>query len=324
MSVAQSESDNLLATLNGDFSSLSVRLRELQHTVSCECNGVTLRLHFPSFRPGKATVHELIDAISLYLTPFALPRAQIAELDQKYQQLEPAQFRAETTKLNQEACDLFIKAEKATGRNGECGELLLYLLTEWILEAPQIIAKLALKTNPKMAVHGADGVHAKYCEKSKRLFLYWGEAKLHAKVSSAISSAAESIAKMLSANETKHELMLVKRNIDFAGLDQQEKEEFLKFLNPLNESYNKRFDVVTCLLGFNFEGYDEVGPADGEQAETKFGQLAENELTALAPTIAHNLKDQGLDTATVELFLLPLPSVQTLRDMFQAKIGWPK
>jgi hypothetical protein len=320
----ETDLESLVATLKGDYSSLSARLRQVQHTVSCECSGVTLRLHFPAFRQGKATIHELVDAISIYLTPFALPRKQIADLDEKYQHLPPAEFRAETTKLNQEACDLFIKAEKATGRNGECGELLLYLLTEWILEAPQIIAKLALKTNPKMPVHGADGVHAKYCHKTQRLYLYWGEAKLHASVSGAISDAALSIGKMLSPEETKHELALVKRNIDFAGLDEYAKVEFLQFLNPMNENYNKRFDVVTCLVGFNFDGYDQVGTPDAENAESRFAKLAESELTTLAPTIAAKLKSQGLDSATVELFLLPLPNVQTLRDIFQAKIGWPK
>lgn len=49
-------------------------------------------------------------------------------------------------------------------REASVDELLLFLLTEWILGAPQVIAKLALKTNPQMPVHGADVVES--CSKS--------------------------------------------------------------------------------------------------------------------------------------------------------------
>ena len=54
--------------------------------------------------------------------------------------------------------------------------------------APQLIAKMSLKTNPKMPVHGADGVHVRYSKADKRLLLYWGESKVHADVGAAISA----------------------------------------------------------------------------------------------------------------------------------------
>ncbi len=314
--------EDVIASLRGDYSHLSARLRELQHTVACEFNGVTLRLHFPAFRQGNATITELVEAVSLHITNFALTREEITSVDQKYGTIPATEFRAETTRLNQAAIRLFIKTAKATGRNGECGELLLYLLTEWKLNAPQIISKMSLKTNPAMPVHGSDGVHARYCATTKRLYLYWGEAKLHADVNSAISDAAKSISTALSPSALEHEVGLVRRNINFSGLDDIAKTEILEFLNPMTENYNKRFDVVTCLIGFNFDGYQKVGPDDGDDAEQKFGALAEARLKAVAPTIASNLKNQGLEKISVEFFLLPVPSVQDLRDFFQAKIGW--
>lgn len=201
--------ESVLAALRGDYSHLAARLRELQHTITCECDGVKLRLHFPAFRQGKATTFELIEAIYVYMAPYALPRQEIAAVDSQYGQLTAPEFRAETTRLNQEASKLFIKAAKATGRNGECGELLLYLMTEWVLQAPQIIAKMALKTNPAAPVLGADGVHARYDEAAQRLYLYWGEAKLHADLNGAIASAAESISKALASQAMGHEISLV-------------------------------------------------------------------------------------------------------------------
>jgi len=313
----------VVATLRADYSFLAARIREVQHAITCECDGVTLRLHFPAFRQGKPTFHELVEAISLYMTPFALTRREIKELDQQYGKVTPAEFRAASKQLDQEAIKLFIKAAEKTGRNGECGELLLYLLTEWVLGAPQIIAKMVLKTSPAMPVHGADGVHARYCGTTKRLYLYWGEAKFHASVGGAITDAAKSISKALSPEEMDHEIGLVKRNVDFSGLSGEAKQELLDFLNPMNESYNKRFDVVTCLIGFDFNGYNKISQSDGEKAEAKFSALASEHLNILAPSIAAKLKGYGLDQAVVELFLLPLPDVQDLRDKFQTKIGWP-
>jgi hypothetical protein len=64
-----------LATLARDYTKLEARIRELTHTITCTCSGVTLRLHFPAFRQSKPTVAELVDAIALYLVNFALPRS---------------------------------------------------------------------------------------------------------------------------------------------------------------------------------------------------------------------------------------------------------
>ena len=76
-----SDLDTVLAALRRDYSKLGPRIRELSHEVACECNGVKLRLHFPSFRQGKATVHELVELLWLHLTPFSLTRAEIGKLD---------------------------------------------------------------------------------------------------------------------------------------------------------------------------------------------------------------------------------------------------
>ena len=316
--------ETIVAALRRDYSKLSSRIRELQHEVSCDCAGVTLRLHFPSFRQGKATVHELVELVSLHMTPFALSRAEIAKVDALYGVISPEEFRQKTTQLDQTAIKLFKKAAEATGRNGEGGELILYLLTEWMLGAPQIIAKMALKTNPEMPVHGSDGVHVRFCSQSSRLFIYWGESKLYADVAAAITAAIASVSDALGPEKMDHEIGLVKRNIDFAGLEPVAKAEMLKFLDPMEEEYNNRHDVITCLIGFNFDGFEKVSAADGDQAEEKFAALAKAKLTTLAPTVAARLKAAGLGTQRVEIFFLPLPSVQDLRDRFQAKIGWGK
>ncbi|TCU60707.1 uncharacterized protein DUF1837 [Novosphingobium sp. PhB57] len=227
-----------------------------------------------------------------------------------------------TTQLNDSATKLFIKAHKATNRNGEAGELLLYLLTEWVLGAPQVIAKMTLKTNPQMPVHGADGVHVRYCPETARLFLYWGEAKMYGDVGAALTAAAKSIAKSLKPDELDHELQLVQRNIDFTGLDADAKHALLRYLDPHEEEYNERKDVITCLIGFDFDGFQKASAAGDLGAEDAFRSLAREQLQVVAPKVAAVFEAAGLGSQDVELFFFPLPAVQDFRDLFQARIGW--
>ncbi len=226
------------------------------------------------------------------------------------------------TQLNATAARLFIKAHKATNRNGEAGELLLFLLTEWILGAPQVIAKMTLKTNPQMPVHGADGVHVRYCPETYRLFIYWGESKMYADVGAAITAAATSIAKSLKPDELGHELQLVQRNIDFAGLGAEGRIALLRYLDPHEEKYNERNDVVTCLIGFDFDGFQKASVGGDQKAEETFRTLAKEKLGEIAPKVAAALNAAGLGGQAIELFFFPLPTVQEFRDLFQARIGW--
>lgn len=312
----------VLAALSRDYSKLGPRIRELQHEVTCECAGVTLRLHFPAFRQGKTTIHELVELAWLHLTPFALTRKEIDAVKVLQTTLPFEDFLIKATQLNDAAAKLFIKAHKATNRNGEAGELLLYLLTEWILGAPQFIAKMTLKTNSQMPVHGADGVHIRYCPDTARLFLYWGESKMYGEVGAAITAAATSIAKSLEPEELGHELQLVQRNIDFTGLGADGKAALLRYLDPHEEEYNERKDVITCLIGFDFDGFQKASAAGDQGAEEMFRALAKERLAEVAPKVSSALKNAGLDTQDVELFFFPLPAVQEFRDLFQARIGW--
>jgi hypothetical protein len=170
--------EQFIASLQRDYSNLSVRIRELIHSVKCETDGVTLRLYFPAISQGKPKVLELVSTILDYVTTFALSRSQVDSLMESYGTLSADEFRVRCERLQREAVALFIRAQKATNRTGEAGELLLYLLTEWILKAPQILAKMGLKTNRDMPVHGTDGIHIGYAPDKKRFCFYWGESKL--------------------------------------------------------------------------------------------------------------------------------------------------
>jgi hypothetical protein len=311
-----------IAALQRDYSKLAPRIRKLEHSVSCACAGVTMRVHYPSFRQGTATVSELVEVIVHSLIHFALPRAEVTRVMDLYGTITAEEFTVRVSQLFQSAISLFKRANEATNRNGEAGELILYLMTEWILEAPQLIAKMSLKTNPQMPVHGADGVHVGYRSETSTLLLYWGESKLYADVGQAIAVAVQSMTEALDPEKIKHELELVGRNIDFSGLDEKAKLVLLRHLDPFDEASNQRYDVSTCLIGFDFDAFQKIVGLDSDAAEAQFCELAREMLSALATKLSTSLKDAGLDARPIELFFFPVPSVQQLRNLFQAKIGW--
>jgi hypothetical protein len=313
--------DDALDLLKRDLSKLSAHLCEVDHTLTTECAGLTLRLHYPAFRQGKPMVAELIDAVSMHIVHFCLPRKHVTDVYALYGQVAVEDFTQKVEALRQEAYDLFKRAHIATNRNGEAGELILYLLTEWLLGAPQIIAKMSLKTNSEMPVHGADGVHARYCPATGRLYVYWGEAKLYGDIGDAITEAAKSIAYSLKEEKVKHEISLVKRYLDLSGLTDPARAAMLGMLDPFGPGYANRHDVISCLIAFDFDAFTAAQAAKSD-AEEEFRKLALAKLGEVAPKIAAALKGKGMEHQPVEMFIIPVPSVGRLRDLFQDKIGW--
>lgn len=313
------ELESALASLGREWGRLAARVRTLDHAVTTPCARLNLRLHYPPLRDAQATVAELVSVIKLFIPNFCLPRKEIEEVYARKDKLDAFDFHAELTALNGRALDLFMRAQAARGRSGEAGELLLYLLTEWLLEAPQIVAKMSLKTSRDMPVHGADGIHVKFLPATGRLVLYSGEAKMHADVGSAVRSAAESIVHALSPARMGRELDLVRRDLDLSGLPSGAREALLGYLNPFDERSNQRIDAITCLLGFDFAGYGEVRSA--ADADAAFRRLALRQLRLTSAAFSRALVKAGLSDQAVELFLLPLPSVSDFRSLFSEGIG---
>jgi len=309
-----------IARLRNDLSRLSRVLRSLDHDVKTDCSGLRLRLHYPAIRQARPMVETMIEAMSIYIAHYCLPRREIDHVYAKKSELQPFEFHAEISRLDAEARRLFQKVRANPDRTGEAGELILYLLTEWILEAPQIIAKMSLKMNPNVPAHGADGVHAKFDRESGKLLIYSGEAKLHQQVHAAIASAVGSISNAFDFDAQKHELKLVQRNVDFSGLDEPAREALIGFLDPYSEASENRVDIVTCLIGFDFSAYSDL-EAHGDKAEEIFEGRALESLNLLGPKMAAAMNAAGLASKKVELFLLPLPSVQGLRDRFRRLVG---
>ena len=203
-----------LEPLLGNYDHLSPRIRHVEFDTSICGQKIDVRGSYISFRDGEATVDEFVDLISNHITAFCLPRSELLRAQNIAKTGKQTQAAAVFTSLAQRAQSLFIKAKKGSHRSGEAGEIILYILVEWLLKAPQIVSKMYLKTNHNMPVFGTDGIHARYCNQTDRLFLYWGESKAHKSLDGALDSALSSISEFLAANQQQREIEIVSEYLD--------------------------------------------------------------------------------------------------------------
>ncbi|CAN1721660.1 DUF1837 domain-containing protein [Hyphomicrobium sp. 1Nfss2.1] len=310
-----------IAAMLGDHSGLAARIRILEHTYASGHARTRIRVHYLAFRDGKPTLDALVEALEPKLVGFCLPRTEINETLGQIDTLTQQQVLERLSALAGRARRLFIKTRAATGRSGEAGELLLYLLTEWVLAAPQLIAKMSLKTNSQMPVHGSDGIHIRYDEAAQTVLLFWGEAKVHQSINKAIDAAATSMATFF-RDQLAAEIVLVKAHHHMADLSSEAREALLSYLDPYSEKSNSRKDISTCLIMFDFDGaLEQHAP---ENRETAFRAALLSAIEAAIAEFDAAATSAGIDQHNVELFFLPVPSVDDFRRTFQKLIGWPE
>lgn len=310
-----------IGILLGDFTKLSPRIKHLLFDTGACGERVDVRCSYISFRDGQQTFDDFIDTVFEHIIPFCIPRSEIKAAQEKLAEGDHVAAGRIFTNLSEKARSLFIKAKKGSHRSGEAGEIVLYILTEWLLNAPQIVSKMYLKTNNNMPVHGTDGIHAKYDSGTKHLYLYWGESKAHTTVESALSSALDSIKEFITDGHDKREIEIVSAYSDFNDLDDEAKESFLCYLDPYADESNDRIVVHSCLLVFGFNPPDIATP---DNSEKEFVRLTKEKVEEFITSIRSEIKKKELDHQRFEFFLMPVPSVEGFRDKFQEKIGWPK
>jgi hypothetical protein len=314
---------DIVSSLQGNFSSLSKLVRSLKPK-SYSNGNITVRGHYLPFQGAKPRLGELLEHISLYICNFALSRAEIDAVHDKVRNASEQEKLLAYIGLRDSAAELFIKAQKSTNRNGECGELLLYLLTEWVLEAPQLLAKMSMKTTSSMPVHSSDGIHVKFDANSNKLIFFWGEAKIHKTIGSALSDAVNSISSALEHSKLKEDIRLVRRFIGTTGLPVDAQAKIVEYLDPLSESYDQKIYASTCLIGFDFAAFKKLATVETDKIEAFFAKELEEQLVKATSSLNSLLAAKNISHHRLEIFFLPVTSVAELRDDWQQRIGWAK
>lgn len=258
---------------------------------------------------NRPRINDLCEFLLAHIVDYCIPPSEIAkakEEDQKYN------TTANVVRLQRKAEKLFSDIKNT----GEGGELLLSIISQSFLNLPQLLCKMSLKTNPRMHVHGADGLFGKYDETNGKFALYWGESKLYADIASAIRECFDSIKELLTPEGAigtyrDRDLSLFRENIDF---DNPELEEMIvQFLDPDSEEYLRIEYRGVCLVGFDEASY----PSDMSKVEEEVKLQIQEKIAEFAGSVGKKIqKESPLDKIEMIVILLPFPSVQTFRDTF--------
>ncbi len=292
------------------------RIRRLPKT-SLEDPDVSSYFLYPAFEAGKPGIDALVRAMKLEILAFCTTKQERAKAQAKDRESGLDSF--ETQMLIDSARSLFIKAAGGRANSGEGGELLLFAFIEHFLRAPIILSKMRLKTNTQMPVHGSDGVHARWDSEGNRLVVIFGESKVHATLPAALKSAAESVGSFVTNVDGRksHELQLTTNHVDLDGFPESCKEALIRYLHPFaTEEGARREDRFAILLAYTSEGYAKLDKVAMAKAEAAFTEDYNRKLASALRLAKKHLADAGVALEQVDLFILPMPSVQEFRDKF--------
>lgn len=234
----------------------------------------------------------------------------------------------------QEARKLFRVVASPAGAElaGEAGELLLYFLLESVIGAPQVVAKIELKTNPSVEINGSDGIHMRWDPTDKIVDVYFGESKMYTDVGTALTNAFVSIGKFHASGMRDHEYSMVTKF--FKGADDKVKAAVAEVLDLGRPGPGARINHA-CLIGYDWSAkaltpsqaaaaveaeYRKQYLADAPRLhsllKTRFDTCQSDTVTCPAGACQCNWKQYRF-----EVFFLPLESVQAFRDAFNAAMA---
>lgn len=286
----------------GTSDSLLAFLPAFAEAVTVPGTSTLVRTHFLAHDAnGVPAVESLAKAMADAALDFCIPRDKIRQAFADYEKTGSA---AAVVSLYEQARDLFVKSESS----GEGGELLLFLLLERVLQRPQLIAKMALKTNTQVHVHGSDGIHADLTGDGV-LNLYWGESKLYKSSSDAFKDCFESIAPYLRSegkSRRRQDLLLVRDHLNVAHT------ELLSYLlDYFDETKPKNLNVRwngCCLVGFDLDDYPNISALNDPQKEALSKVVGQ-----WHKTVGNRVNEFKIVDVNIDLFCIPMPSVAELR-----------
>jgi len=284
-------------------------------------NGVDVNLHFKylKFDPnGNPKIDLLVNTLFNYFTHYCFS-ARKRTYDENMDEMEQEFFRNE---LMNEAKELFRKwqEEDITDNNqpksGEIGEMILWLVMEVVIKAPQVVAKMDLKTNPNLEVFGSDGIHLKI-DDNDMLNIFFGEAKFYGDIYKALDSAFESIEGFHSNEMNIHEYNLVTTHYKYLKDTQQDK--IYKYITGKIKDHEVKINHA-CLIGYDWDKYKRLDTNERIEFIKNFTEVYEEETKRLTNLIQTRFDKFSKKEFTFEVFFIPFKSVQELRTAFNGKL----
>ncbi|KZM44109.1 hypothetical protein OA92_05235 [Marinomonas sp. SBI22] len=262
----------------------------------------TLLIYLPSVEDKKTSHDALFECIK---------EGVLQNFVFSYKEMQKKLGRASDTAM----VDLFDKAIKKLSKHtakGELGELILFTLLDVYIQAPKLLSKISMKTNPRMPVFGADAVHGQFLGDGFRVYL--GESKLHKNFKSAAADATSSIAN--AKGKFEDEFLLLDSYLDFPNLTDELEETILTYLNPYGADLEDKIHSP-CFIGF-------TQPDIIFENEASFLKHYQELACQYVGDFFSKVEKQKLEIEEVTLLMLPFGCVDKLVDEFILYMGITK
>jgi len=313
--------------LAGTYAGFNARLRQIDFAWDTDGVKADGTFCYLAFRDGQLTQDDFVEFVYHKIVPFCLKRDYIRSCRERLDATHDERWFHEPVDA---AKELFIKAKNKNPKSGEPGEVVLFSLLEGILNAPRLVAKMRLKTNPNMEVHGSDAIHMKYQPDDESLTIYWGEAKLYGQLSNALDEIAASI-KGFREYDSEREGIQREFDIDLIqahpDLDTPDvaatRDALLAYFDPYTEHSNKVREIHACLAMWDWSFCKTLNELDPDEAEDLFKEKYRERIESACSLFIEKIKTQGLDKFRFHFFLIPLVDVKDFRRRFCNKVGLP-
>jgi len=288
---------DLLEVDRRDYSSL---FSTVEHEITCgEVPAASVRLHFIRHDAGGLVpMGKVVDTLISYITHFCFTSERRADLG------EQARNRTFV-----EAKRLFRKSPTT----GQPGELLVYFLIEAVLQAPQVLKKMLITTNPNDERKGSDGVHIRWAAEEDLLEVIFAEAKLHRDFHAAVTDAFLSMTTFHNSATKNLEINYFLNA--FSLLSPEQQEVITSYVE--GEHKGKCQEVHVCLIGHTWKEYECVKTTEKkkflEEFEGRYLTWAREEMK---PKLDAELAAFTHSHLKFEFFFLPLTSVDNFRQLF--------
>lgn len=306
--------DRLENLIRGNPDTIQAFLREVCKSEPVENTRADMHIYMLRLDGNnRPRTNDFADFLVNRIVDYCIPPSEIRKAKEKDAKYNTLQYSAQ----------LFRKAERLftdLNNTGEVGELALSILVQSILQMPQVLCKMPLKTNPEVHYHGADGVYGKYDIATEKYCLYWGESKIYSDIGKALSDCFDSLKEFLTEEglgntRKERDMSLFRANIDFD--DPYLEAAILEFLDPENLQYLKLEYRGVCLVGYNEEAY----PKDFLKIEDEIYTEILTRVSNFKSKIGQRLINRTpLDKFVLEVFLVPFASVDDFREQFQSLI----
>jgi hypothetical protein len=278
------------------------------------------------FREDKADVEKLANYLWRCAQNYSLSRRRREELRAQMAEAPPGDLSL-VALVSAAVRDAFLEFNKAhPHRSSEVGELLAYCIALEQLGATQLLAKMALKTNNNMPVHGLDGIHGKVEE--GWLTLFFLESKLSSSANSGAKEFAESVAGFSNDDKQyKREYQLVKELGNLDALSPDDKKVALEYFDifgssdiPIRERY---VGVIlysdACLFASLPTVSEDQKPGFHEElfADAYAKQLPHHQSAALK-----HLKINNGIAEKCRVYFVAVPDTGAVRELFYQEMGY--